>query len=55
MQCDLMDAGAVDLIIDLIVMEPPYDIFKKSIQLAKALLFGGNDKVNKNKYLRISE
>ncbi|KAF7640278.1 hypothetical protein Mgra_00000106 [Meloidogyne graminicola] len=44
-QCDLMDAGAVDLIIDLIIMEPSYDILRKSIQLAKALLLGGNYKV----------
>nr|CAD2169339.1 unnamed protein product [Meloidogyne enterolobii] len=55
MQCDLMDAGAVDLIIDLIVMEPPYDIFKKSIQLAKALLFGGNDKVQMAFYQRLQD
>uniref|UniRef100_A0A1I8B146 RIH_assoc domain-containing protein n=1 Tax=Meloidogyne hapla TaxID=6305 RepID=A0A1I8B146_MELHA len=55
MQCDLLDAGAVDLIIDLIVMEPSYDIFKKSIQLAKALLFGGNDKVQMAFYVKLQE
>ena len=45
MQWELAEAGAVDLVIDLVIMDASYDIFLKTIQLAKALLFGGNDKV----------
>ena len=45
MQWKLAEAGAVDLVIDLVIMDASYDIFLKTIQLAKALLFGGNDKV----------
>lgn len=32
----------LDLVIDLIVMEPSHEIFLKACQLAKALLYEGN-------------
>lgn len=44
-QCKLCDAKAVDLVIDLIVLDPSYDIFLKTVQLAKAMLHGGNEQV----------
>jgi hypothetical protein len=34
-----------ELVIDLVTMDPPYDIFVKVIDLSKALLHGGNDEV----------
>ena len=45
MQC-MMDAnGATDLVIDLIMAEPSPNIFLECIQLAIALLNGGNSAV----------
>ncbi|KAK6041037.1 hypothetical protein COOONC_21457 [Cooperia oncophora] len=44
-QCRLNDAGASDLVIDIITEEPSREIFLKAIHLAKALLLEGNDKV----------
>lgn len=44
-QCKLNDAGASDLVIDIIINEPSSEIFYKAICLAKALLHEGNDKV----------
>lgn len=49
MQCMLSRAGAVDLVIDLIVMDPSYEIFLKTCQLAKALLWDGNEEVGELK------
>ncbi|CAB3409789.1 unnamed protein product [Caenorhabditis bovis] len=54
-QCKLNDAGASDLIIDIIVMDPCREIFKKAIYLAKALLHEGNDKVQHAFYLRLKQ
>lgn len=44
-QCKLNEAGASDLVIDIIISEPSREIFLKAIHLAKALLLDGNDKV----------
>ncbi|CAD5219928.1 unnamed protein product [Bursaphelenchus okinawaensis] len=52
-QCKLNDAGAVDLVIDLIVMEPSSEIFLKACQLAKALLYEGNHEVQMTFYQRL--
>lgn len=38
-----------DLVIDIIVNDPNYEIFLKAFQLAKALLHEGNDKVRRIK------
>ncbi|EGT46599.1 hypothetical protein CAEBREN_30230 [Caenorhabditis brenneri] len=46
-QCKLNDAGASDLVIDIIIMEPSREIFLKAIHLARALLHEGNDKVSR--------
>lgn len=45
-QCRLNDAGASDLVIDIITNEPSREIFIKAIHLAKALLLEGNDRVS---------
>lgn len=36
---------SLGLVIDLIVMDPPFSIFLKAVNLAKALLLGGNEEV----------
>uniref|UniRef100_A0AC34QF85 Inositol 1,4,5-trisphosphate receptor n=1 Tax=Panagrolaimus sp. JU765 TaxID=591449 RepID=A0AC34QF85_9BILA len=54
-QCKLNGAGAVDLVIDLIVMDPSHEVFLKSCQLAKALLHEGNDEVQMSFYYRLRE
>ncbi|KAL3082805.1 hypothetical protein niasHS_010607 [Heterodera schachtii] len=54
-QCKLCDAKAVDLVVDLIVLDPSYDIFLKTVQLAKAMLHGGNEKVQMSFYKRLQE
>ncbi|KAI6200598.1 Inositol 1,4,5-trisphosphate receptor [Aphelenchoides besseyi] len=54
-QCKLNNAGAVDLVIDLIVMEPSHEIFLKACQLAKALLYEGNYEVQMSFYHRLKE
>uniref|UniRef100_A0A915CQ64 Inositol 1,4,5-trisphosphate receptor n=1 Tax=Ditylenchus dipsaci TaxID=166011 RepID=A0A915CQ64_9BILA len=54
-QCKLNQAGAVDLVIDLIVMDPSHDIFLKACQLAKALLYDGNEEVQMSFYQRLRE
>jgi len=45
MQCMMDLNGATDLVIDLIMAEPSPNIFLESIQLAIALLVGGNGAV----------
>lgn len=35
----------LDLVIDIVVMDPSHEIFLKACQLAKALLFEGNEEV----------
>uniref|UniRef100_A0A0K0D1J5 RIH_assoc domain-containing protein n=1 Tax=Angiostrongylus cantonensis TaxID=6313 RepID=A0A0K0D1J5_ANGCA len=52
-QCRLNDAGASDLVIDIVTNEPSREIFLKAIQLAKALLLEGNDKVQQSFYTRL--
>jgi hypothetical protein len=42
-------------VIDLIVMEPTYDIFLKTCHLAKALLFDGNTEVQLSFFHRLRE
>ncbi|GMS96579.1 hypothetical protein PENTCL1PPCAC_18754 [Pristionchus entomophagus] len=54
-QCKLNDAGASDLVIDIIVNDPNYEIFLKAFQLAKALLHEGNDKVQQSFYDRLKQ
>lgn len=67
-QCKLNSAGAVgrvsilvsdftilDLVIDLIVMEPSNEVFQKACHLAKALLIDGNDEVQTSVYKRLNE
>uniref|UniRef100_A0A7E4V258 Inositol 1,4,5-trisphosphate receptor n=1 Tax=Panagrellus redivivus TaxID=6233 RepID=A0A7E4V258_PANRE len=54
-QCKLNAAGAVELVIDLIVMDPSHEIFLKSCQLAKALLHGGNEEVQSSFYQQLKE
>lgn len=45
----------LDLVIDLIVIDPSHDVFLKSCQLAKALLHGGNEEVQMSFYYRLRE
>ncbi|WKY04843.1 hypothetical protein Q1695_005670 [Nippostrongylus brasiliensis] len=52
-QCRLNDAGASDLVIDIIINEPSSEIFLKAMHLAKALLLEGNDKVQQSFYNRL--
>ncbi|KAK5968782.1 hypothetical protein GCK32_017289, partial [Trichostrongylus colubriformis] len=52
-QCRLNDAGASDLVIDIVTEEPSREIFLKAIHLAKALLLEGNDKVQQSFYNRL--
>ncbi|VDK41879.1 unnamed protein product [Anisakis simplex] len=52
-QCKLNSAGASDLVVDLIVQDPSHDVFLMSIQLAKALLHGGNHEVQTSFYNRL--
>ncbi|RCN44778.1 transporter, cation channel family protein [Ancylostoma caninum] len=54
-QCRLNEAGASDLVIDIIINEPSREIFLKAIQLAKALLLEGNDKVQQSFYNRLKK
>ncbi|XGW30683.1 hypothetical protein V3C99_009556 [Haemonchus contortus] len=54
-QCRLNDAGASDLVIDIITEEPSREIFLKAIHLAKALLLEGNDKVQQSFYNRLKK
>lgn len=52
-QCKLNNAGASDLVIDLIVQEPSHEVFFMTIQLAKALLHEGNSEVQMSFYNRL--
>ncbi|KAK0400335.1 hypothetical protein QR680_003453 [Steinernema hermaphroditum] len=52
-QCKLNKAGAADLVIDLIVMDPSHDVFLKACQLAKAILYEGNAEVQMSFYHRL--
>ncbi|VDL84535.1 unnamed protein product [Nippostrongylus brasiliensis] len=52
-ECRLNDAGASDLVIDIIINEPSSEIFLKAMHLAKALLLEGNDKVQQSFYNRL--
>ncbi|CAI2351552.1 unnamed protein product [Caenorhabditis sp. 36 PRJEB53466] len=54
-QCKLNDAGASDLVIEIIIMEPSREIFLKAIHLARALLHEGNDKVQHSFYMRLKQ
>lgn len=54
-QCKLNAAGAVDLVIDIIIMDPTHEIFLKACQLAKALLYEGNYEVQMSFYQRLRE
>ncbi|VDO35707.1 unnamed protein product, partial [Onchocerca flexuosa] len=54
-QCKLNNAGASDLIIDLIMKEPSHEIFLMTIQLSKALLYEGNYEVQMSFYNRLKE
>ncbi|VDO18911.1 unnamed protein product [Heligmosomoides polygyrus] len=54
-QCRLNDAGASDLVIDIITNEPSREIFIKAIHLAKALLLEGNDRVQQSFYNRLKK
>nr|pir hypothetical protein F33D4.2a - Caenorhabditis elegans [Caenorhabditis elegans] len=54
-QCKLNDAGASDLVTDIIIMEPSREIFLKAIHLARALLHEGNDKVQHSFYMRMKQ
>ncbi|CAI4231953.1 unnamed protein product [Auanema sp. JU1783] len=52
-QCKLNDAGASDLVVDIVINDPSQEIFLKAMHLAKALLHGGNDKVQQSFYRRL--
>lgn len=52
MQCMMDQNGATDLVIDLIMSEPSTTVFSESVQLAIALLEGGNGSVQKSFYRR---
>uniref|UniRef100_A0A1I7YYU4 Inositol 1,4,5-trisphosphate receptor n=1 Tax=Steinernema glaseri TaxID=37863 RepID=A0A1I7YYU4_9BILA len=54
-QCKLNKAGAADLVIDLIVMDPSHDVFLKACQLAKAILYEGNSEVQMSFYHRLKK
>ncbi|CAI5448230.1 unnamed protein product [Caenorhabditis angaria] len=54
-QCKLNDAGASDLVIDIIILDPSREIFLKAIHLARALLHEGNDKVQHSFYYRLKQ
>uniref|UniRef100_A0A914EEX3 Uncharacterized protein n=1 Tax=Acrobeloides nanus TaxID=290746 RepID=A0A914EEX3_9BILA len=54
-QCKLNSAGAVDLVIDLIVMEPSYEVFQKACHLANSLLIDGNDEVQTSFYNHLTQ
>ncbi|CAG9538689.1 unnamed protein product [Cercopithifilaria johnstoni] len=54
-QCKLDNAGAIDLIIDLIMGEPNHEVFLMIIQLSKALLHEGNYEVQMSFYTRLKE
>ncbi|TMS38970.1 hypothetical protein L596_005581 [Steinernema carpocapsae] len=54
-QCKLNKAGAADLVIDLIVMDPSHDVFVKACQLAKAILYEGNAEVQMSFYHRLKK
>ena len=45
MQCMMDQNGATDLVIDLVMEDPSPSVFHESIQLAIALLEGGNGSV----------
>lgn len=47
----LNQAGASNLVVDLIMKNPSYKIFSHCIELAKALLDGGNTEVQVKKDL----
>uniref|UniRef100_A0AAF5RY03 Inositol 1,4,5-trisphosphate receptor n=5 Tax=Wuchereria bancrofti TaxID=6293 RepID=A0AAF5RY03_WUCBA len=54
-QCKLNSAGASDLVIDLIMEEPSYEVFLMTVQLSKALLHEGNYEVQMSFYNRLKE
>uniref|UniRef100_A0A913HZP3 Inositol 1,4,5-trisphosphate receptor n=1 Tax=Strongyloides stercoralis TaxID=6248 RepID=A0A913HZP3_STRER len=54
-QCKLNNAGAVELVIDLIIADISQEIFVKACQLAKALLYEGNEEVQKSFYLKLKD
>uniref|UniRef100_A0A158Q836 Inositol 1,4,5-trisphosphate receptor n=1 Tax=Elaeophora elaphi TaxID=1147741 RepID=A0A158Q836_9BILA len=54
-QCKLNNAGASDLVIDLIMEEPNHEVFLMTIQLSKALLREGNYEVQMSFYNRLKE
>ncbi|VDM97439.1 unnamed protein product [Thelazia callipaeda] len=54
-QCKLNSAGASDLVIDLIMEEPNYEIFYMTLQLSKALLHEGNYEVQMSFYNHLIE
>ncbi|EJD74264.1 cation channel family protein [Loa loa] len=55
MQCKLNNAGASDLVIDLIMEGPSHEVFLMTIQLSKALLHEGNYEVQMSFYNRLKE
>ncbi|CAJ0918564.1 unnamed protein product, partial [Mesorhabditis belari] len=54
-QCKLNDAGASELVIDIITSDPSYEIFLKAVQLARSLLHNGNDKVQHSFYMMLKK
>uniref|UniRef100_A0A915CC30 Inositol 1,4,5-trisphosphate receptor n=2 Tax=Parascaris univalens TaxID=6257 RepID=A0A915CC30_PARUN len=54
-QCKLNNAGASDLVVDLIVQEPSHEIFFMTVQLSKALLQEGNHEVQMSFYNRLKK
>uniref|UniRef100_A0A0N4ZIS5 Inositol 1,4,5-trisphosphate receptor n=1 Tax=Parastrongyloides trichosuri TaxID=131310 RepID=A0A0N4ZIS5_PARTI len=54
-QCKLNNAGAVDLVIELVIADISQEIFVKACQLAKALLYEGNEEVQKSFYTRLKD
>uniref|UniRef100_A0A0N5C5P1 Inositol 1,4,5-trisphosphate receptor n=1 Tax=Strongyloides papillosus TaxID=174720 RepID=A0A0N5C5P1_STREA len=54
-QCKLNNAGAVELVIDLVIADISQEIFVKACQLAKELLYEGNEEVQKSFYTKLKD
>lgn len=44
-----------DLVVDLVMHDPPYDVFLRTVELAKALLHEGNTEVQTSFYKRLKK
>ncbi|XP_053377799.1 inositol 1,4,5-trisphosphate receptor type 1-like isoform X4 [Mercenaria mercenaria] len=52
-QCHLNKAGASDLIVDLVIKNTNYKIFRETLELGIALLEGGNTVIQQSLYARL--